>query len=107
MSKKKWTDGWNYTSIVRREFRADHGGGPEEMPHRKARNGKKRLVCKRAKVRGDKCDFTKKVSKMMTKSVINEETGKRKWVPVEVMVTVCARCGRAEDRYRYYGSYIW
>lgn len=100
MSKKKWTNTWDYTSLVRKDFRADKGSGPEEMPHRSRKGGGSK-VCKRAKVKGGPHDFTAKVWAQVWRSRYDFEEKRSRYERVMIEVPACARCGRRRDRYPY------
>src|SRR5688500_10849862 len=54
----KW-DSWHESSLDRKDFRDDHGSGPEEIPHKKA-GGKNKWCGKKV---GRTCEFTEKVAK--------------------------------------------
>lgn len=103
MSKsKKIGCGCNYCTSngIRKDFRHDHGSGPEEIPYRKPAKTSNKF-CKRAKEPKTPHDFTKKIYVWKQEYDFTTKTYTR----IEQAEYICARCGKPA---RWFGlSTFW
>lgn len=108
---KRDEDSWFYSGIKRRDFRADHGGGPEELPHRSP--------SKRGRKPRKGCPENNNKAHVYIKDEIIEDytTPARQSVPggwiitglwtyeYKVKRTICVGCGHIKNREYDYEEY--
>ena len=93
---KRSEDSWFMDGIHRRNFRQDHGGGPEEMPHRKSK-GKKSKPRKGCPENNNKQHVYVNVSQKKHEfyPMNNGQYVLTSWPYVEVK---CCGCGHVKNR---------
>lgn len=103
---KRDPDSWFMHGVYRREFRQDHGGGPEVPPHRKKGKPKKKYVRKGCPGNDGKAHVNVTWTELVEKKVPSYsysggEIYLRGWnkLKYHLTMTQCAGCGKVKNEY--------